>query len=72
MDNLKDLDLVTELDLIMDFDLIVKLQEISIEHLQRVQLANRGRLLLKTTGPVQSRTCIFLYARLQTGRIMVW
>ena len=29
--------------------------------LQRVRLANRGRLLLRTPGPVQFRTCICSY-----------
>ena len=38
--------LVIELDLINDFDLITEFQEVSIEHLQRVQHANREHLLL--------------------------
>ena len=47
-------DLDTELDLnITDFDLITKILEVSIEHLQWVQLANRGHVL-------PSRTYIFL------------
>ena len=32
--------------------------EVSIELLQRVRLANRGRLLLRTPGPVPFGTCI--------------
>ena len=32
--------------------LFTKLREVSIEHLQRVRHANRGRLLLRTPGPV--------------------
>ena len=31
---------------------------VSIEHLQRVRHANRGRLLLRTPGPVPFGTCI--------------
>ena len=52
-------DLVTELDLITDFDLITKFLEVSIDHLQRMQLAISGRLLLRTPRPVQFGTCIF-------------
>ena len=51
-------DLVTELDLITVFDVITQIREVSIEHLQRVRLANRGRLLLRTPGPVPLGTCI--------------
>ena len=50
-----------EPDLITDFDFITKFREDSIEHLQRVQLANRGRLLLRTPGPVPFETCICSY-----------
>ena len=56
-------DLVIELDLIIDFDLITIFWEVSIEHLQRVRLANRGRLLLRIPGLVQFGTCIFLMLR---------
>ena len=35
--------------------------EVSVEHLQRVRLANRGRLLLRTPGPVPFGTCICSY-----------
>ena len=48
-------DLITELDLI---DLITLFREASIRHLQRVRLPNRGRLLLRTLGPVQFGTWI--------------
>ena len=48
----------TELDLITDFGLINKSQDVSIEHLQRVWLANRERLLFRTPGPVQFGNCI--------------
>ena len=51
-------DIATELDLITDFDVITLFREVSIGHLQRVRLANRGRLLLRTPGPVPFRTCI--------------
>ena len=34
-----------------DLDLITELQEVSLEHLQRVRHANRERLLLRTLGP---------------------
>ena len=51
-------DLVTELDLITDFDLIIWSKEVSIKHVQRMQLANRGRYLLRTPGPVPFRTYI--------------
>ena len=40
------------------FDVITLLREFSIGHLQRVQLADRGHLLLQTPGPVQIGTCI--------------
>ena len=32
--------------------------EVSIEHLRRLWHADRGRLLLRTPGPVPLRTCI--------------
>ena len=51
-------DLVTELDLITVFDVITLLREVSIGNLQRVRLANRGRSLLRTPGPVPFGTCI--------------
>ena len=51
-------DLVTELDLITVFDVITLFREISLGHLQRVRLANRGRLLLMTPGPVPVGTYI--------------
>ena len=52
-------DIVTELDLfyITVFDVIILFLEVSIEHLQRVRLANRGRLLLRTPGPIPFGTC---------------
>ena len=51
-------DLITELDLIIDFEPITKFQEVAIEHLQRVLLANRGHLLLQTPGPAPFWTFI--------------
>ena len=45
-------DIVTELDLIPVFDVITLFWEVSIGHLKRVRLANRGRLLLQTPSPV--------------------
>ena len=42
-------ELITELDLITDFDRVHATW-------QRVRLANRGRLLLRTPGPVPLRT----------------
>ena len=39
-------------DHITNLDFITELREVSIEHLQRVRYANRGRLLLRTPGPV--------------------
>ena len=47
---------ITELNLITDFDLITKFRE--VRTLQWVRLANRGRLLLRTPGPVPFVTCI--------------
>ena len=44
-------DPITDLDLITEFDFLPKLREVSIEHLQRMRHANRGRLLLRTPGP---------------------
>ena len=49
--------LFTTLDLITNFDLITRFKEVSIEHLQWARLANRGRLLLRTPGPVPFGTC---------------
>ena len=51
-------DIVAELDLITVFDVITLFREVSIGHLQRVRLANRGRLLLRRPDPVPLRTCI--------------
>ena len=51
-------DLVTELDLITVFDVITKIREVSTETLQRVRLANSGRLLLRTPVLVPLGTCI--------------
>ena len=48
----------TNLDLITEFDLLTLLCNVSIEHMQRVRHANRGRLLLRTPGPVPIWTCI--------------
>ena len=51
-------DLVTVMDLITEFHLFIKFREVSIEHLQLVQHANRGRLLWRTPGTVLFGTCI--------------
>ena len=51
-------DLVTELDLITVFDTITLFREVSTGHLQQTRLANRGRLLPRSLGPVQYGTCI--------------
>ena len=48
-------ELITELDLSTDFDLVTNFRD---RALQRVRLANRGRLLLQTPGPVPFVTCI--------------
>ena len=44
-------DLITDLDIFTELDFLPNC-EVSIEHLQRVWHANRGRLLLRTPGPV--------------------
>ena len=44
-------ELITELDFITDFDLFTKYGGFH-RTLQRVRLANRGRLLLRIPGPV--------------------
>ena len=52
-------ELITELDFITDFDLITKFYFEGFHRtLQRVRLANRGHLLLRTSGPVPFGTCI--------------
>ena len=56
-------DLVPELDLVTEFDLFTEFREVSIEHLQRVWHADRGRLLLRTPGPVPFGTCSVLLLR---------
>ena len=48
---------ITELDFNSDFDLITEFWGFH-RTLQRVRLANRGRLLLRTPGPVPFGTCI--------------
>ena len=50
-------ELITELDFITNFDLITKFGGFH-RTLQRLRLANRGRLLLRTPGPVPFGTCI--------------
>ena len=47
-------DLVSELDLITDFNHIKEFREVSTEHLQRIGVANRGRLLFRSPGPVKN------------------
>ena len=44
-------DPITDLDLITEFDFLPNC-EVSIEYLQRMRHANRGRSLLLTPGPV--------------------
>ena len=46
------------LDLVTGFGVITLLREVSEGHLQRVRLAKRGRLLLRTPGPVLFVPCI--------------
>ena len=60
-------ELITELDFITDFDFITNFGGFH-RTLQRVRLANRGRLLLRTPGPVQIGTCIWSYV----GAILSW
>ena len=60
-------ELITELDCITDFDLITNFGGFH-RTLQRVRLANRGRLLLWTPGPVPFGTCI--YSNVET--ILSW
>ena len=50
-------DLITELDFITDLTLLPNFGGFH-RTLQRVRLANRGRLLLRTPGPVPYGTCI--------------
>ena len=50
-------ELITELDFITKFDLLPNFGGFH-RTLQRVRLANRGRLLLRTPGPVPLGTCI--------------
>ena len=45
------------------------LGQVSTEHLQRVRLANRGRLLLRTPGPVQFWTCMCVNIKTSLYRI---
>ena len=40
------------------YDVITPFREASIQHLQRMRLANRGRLPLRTPGPVPFGICI--------------
>ena len=53
-------ELITELDIINDLTLLPNFGGLS-GTLQRVRLANRGRLLLRTPGPVPFVTCICSY-----------
>ena len=55
--NLSDITPICEVDFITDFDLITNCGGFH-RTLQRVRLANRGRLLLRTPGPVPFGTCI--------------
>ena len=50
-------ELISELDLVTDFHIITKSGGF-YRRLQRVRLASRGRLRLRTPGPVQFGTCI--------------
>ena len=49
---------ITDLDLITEFDFFTLLYKVSIEHMQQVRHANRGRLLLRTPDPVPFWTCM--------------
>ena len=49
--------LVIEFDIIGDLDLFTKFREVCIEHLQRVRLVNRERIL-RIPGPVPFGTCM--------------
>ena len=51
-------DIITELDLITVFDVVTLFREVSIGHLQRMRLANRGCLLLWTPDLDPYGTCI--------------
>ena len=53
-------ELITELDFITDFELINNFGGFH-RTLQQVWLSNRGRLLLRTPGPVPFGTCICFY-----------
>ena len=57
-------DIVTELDIIAVFDVVNLFREVSIRQLQRVRLDNRGRLLLRTPGPVPFGTCFCSYVEI--------
>ena len=50
-DTLHGIDISLTHDYVTEMDLITKM-EVSIEHLQGVQLTNRGLLFLRTPGPV--------------------
>ena len=58
---LSDILLISKQDFIADFDLITKFREVSIKYLQRVWLVNKGRLLIRTPGPVPFKTGIFCH-----------
>ena len=45
--------------------MFTKFRQVSIEHLQRVRHANRGRLLLRTPDPGQFRT--WMFSNIQTS-----
>ena len=51
-------DIVTKLDANTIFDVITLFRKVSIGHLQQMRLENRGRLFLRTPGPLPHETCI--------------
>ena len=51
-------DIVTKLDANTIFDVITLFRKVSIGHLQQMRLENRGRLFLRTPGPLPNETCI--------------
>ena len=44
------LDIAIELEIVTDFDLVTKLWKVSVKHLQRLRLANRGHVVLSHYG----------------------
>ena len=65
-------DLVTKLDVISEFDHTFKFWEVSIYHLRRMRLANRGRLFLRTPGPVPFGTIFSDVETILSWTYCVW